>query len=537
MAIGRPQWLRSGPWKGVFSTTDPFDDDESLLQDALNGYLPDARNGSGWFQRPAFIRPTGPLSLGSQRAAAGWQHTMNDGTQYNFLAINGKLYRVSGDLQTQTDVTPVGVTIDNGLTTRVYFQSFNNYLIVSDGVNRPWYGTNLGSTPITGTYIDYNGAGTAWTAFGQPTLFSGDLVFIVNSPPAGAAAIARLGIAWSEPGDPTIGYEQSGYTNFANIIQNSSRRLFAICGTNVGLYYWRDTGIGLASGIVDGSFQTTATHDLISSEIGCIAPATVQLYGTDIFFCDQFGRPQHIPVGSGLTEPQIWLQMRQYVESQTQAAGYATAIQNVAVAAVEPNLNLYLAAPWSSGSLGVNNNPATTLYAFDAKTRRYAGRWEVSNGCYVTGLPIFRDTNGAQQLVAIGSTAAAQSDNVLWGLKRLSDAQWSDSTNAQTVSITTGRLGYATDVVWDVGETGSLVTMASNAVAVSVKTPYTASTAEGTPTPATSQDGTYRCVVGMDVHAARGIQVTASPTLGASQWGAQQWEMLAVPSKAGPEEA
>ena len=37
-------------------------------------------------------------------------------------------------------------------------------MVVTDGVNRPWVASNLSSTPITGTYIDFDGMGTAWVA-------------------------------------------------------------------------------------------------------------------------------------------------------------------------------------------------------------------------------------------------------------------------------------------------------------------------------------------------------------------------------------
>ncbi len=535
MKLGVPQVLAAGPWKSVFSSTDPYDDNPAQLQAAVNCYIPDSANGSGVYQRPALIK-SGQTVAGT-RAANGWTITMRDGTIYNFIATFGKLYRISGDLSTATDVTPGGVTIDNGLTTRVFFQSYNDTLIVSDGVNRPWYGTNLGATPITGTYIHATTAAGAWTAFGQPTQFAGVLVFMVKSPASGQAAKARISIIWCEPGDQTIGYEQTGYTNFANLIQTSSKLLTAIFGTNFGLYYWRDSEIGVVSGIVDGSFNSTATAAAVSSSIGCAASATIRRYGDMIYFCDQFGRPQSLPIGGKITEPQIWLQARQVVDAQTAAAGYATALLNVAVGEIEPNLNLYLCAPYASGSLGVNNFPPTFMFVFDAKTGSYLGTWTVSNGCEITGLCQLTDTNGAATLCAIAYTSPGNTPSLIWSLTRLSANSWSDSTTAQTVSVTTNRLGYSDTVVWDAGNTADAVVMSAAANTLALQTPQTASTSMGSATPVTSADGTYRSVWGVDIHAAREITATVTPTLGAAQWGLQRFSITATPSLALPDDA
>ncbi len=528
---GGAQLLFSGPWKSVRSTTDPFDDPPDQLTDALNGYIPDPANGSGFYQRPAVRTVAGNTSLGTARAAGQWHYTSTAGVEINFMATQGKLYRVTA-AGVATDVTPVGVTIDNGLTTRVFFQQVNDQLIATDGVNRPWIGTNLSATPITGTYIDIDGAATAWTAFGAPTFLQGGIVFILGSWGGGAGLVPRIAIVWCEPNQPAVGYVQSGYTDFWNLFQTSSRPITGIYGLNTGLIVWRDQGIGFIAGTLNGNFSTAATNQAISDDIGLLASATIDRYLNNVYFADQFARPQVI-VGTTLQEPQLWLQMRSQVEAQTAAAGYAAAVTNVAIGIIEPNLNLYLCAPFASGSLGVNNTPPNVIYAFDAKTTAYVGRWVLSTGCAITGMGIQRDANNAPQLWLVAESTPGDAQEHLWQFQRLSAALWTDSQAAQTVSITTGRLGYSASIVWDAGDIGNLVTMNAAAVAVTVTTPYNSATASGTASPQTSQDGTYRVVIGMDVLAARGIQITASPTLGSTQWGVQRWEMLAVPSKAG----
>lgn len=530
--LGQPQTLKTGPWKGVFTTTDPFDDDPESLQDALNCYIADPAHGSGLFQRPCLHAIT-TSTMGAQKPTTIF--TTPGGLV--FVVLDGKIFRTSGFPLTLTDVTPGGVTIDNGSSTRVAVINYLGDLIVSDGVNRPWIGTNLSATPITGANIQIDTAANAWSAYGVPTVYSGVVVFIADTVPGGSAVKSRLGIVWCEPGQATVGYTQTGFTDFANIIQTSTAPLWAILGTNAALYYWRANEIGTASGIVDGSFASTATYASVSTEIGTTFPFAVQRYQNLIYFSDVFGRPQQLPIGSAVTEPQIWLQMRSPITDGSYTS--AAAPTNGGFAGIVPDLGLYVCGTLEDAT--ASPSVLNTLFVFDAKTGKYAGRWKVA-----AGRPIFGIGRSSTLFFLAAEYNTAAVDNRFWsmGLVAFPSATlpWIDGltggpATSQTVTITVNRLGYSADVVWDAGQTGALVTMNNAAVAITVTTPYTASTVEGTPTPATSADGTFRCVVGMDVHAARGIQITAQPTLGSTQWGAQQWSMVAVPSLAGPEEA
>lgn len=542
MKLGEPTTLRSGPWRGVLTTKDPYDQAEDLLYDAVNMILPDPSRAGGMYSRGGFVLGTG-ATMGSKNTATGWLHIMRDGTKYNFVIQDGKVFRVAADSSARTDVTPVGVTIDSGTDVRVYMQSYNDTLIVSDGVNRPWYGTNLGATPITGTYIQMTTAAGAWTAFGQPTIFSGVLVFIVKSPAAGAASKARVAITWCEPGDQTLGYEQTGYTDFANIIQTSSRQLFAILGTNNGLYYWRDTEIGIAQGIADGSFASTATYAAVSTNIGCVAPATVLRYQDTIYFCDQLGRPQRLPIGGSVQEPQMWLQMREVVEGAVDDyANLQAVLEYRAVAGIDPLSNVYVVAPYPSSQTLL----PTVAYAFDAKTGTYVGRWlmgvsTVLNGVYIKGFGPFNNSVGlgADCLCLLSGSTSGGTDTV-YGVLASPAANLRDTgyTSANTRAIITNPLGYQANVVYNCGQTLSAVTTGTDDVTFTTTTPYGANTAAGgLRTPNSSSDNTYRVVVGTDIPAARGITVTVTASTGGTpNWGVQRVELIAVPSLAGPED-
>lgn len=552
--LGEPTILQSGPWTGVFTTADPFDTSSGDLHSAMNCYIPDATNGSGAYARPAWMsfEAGGTMGTGNM-CATPWRHVMRSGTTYNFVASKGKIFRVDFAANTVTDVTPVAPTISSSNTVRIYMQSYNDTLIVSDGVNKPWYGTNLGATPITGTNIDIDTAAAAWSAYGQPTVFGGSLVFIVNTYAGAGAPLPRVSIVWCEPGAQATGYVQTGYTDFANIIQTSSRPLTAILGTNNGLYYWRDNEIGIAQGIVDGSFASTATYAAVSTAIGCVAPATVQRYSDIIYFADQAGRPQRLPIGGKLADDQMWLQMRSVVDTFAPMSN----LPYLGCAAIDAERNLYLCASNPSGA-AADTSP-TVMYAFDTKTGNYVGIWTVSSGTGGTsqtaGVPIkglgtvfslLADATGSDVLGAVtdvfGSSGSLQTYisqimRPIGGTGYYVDVTRPGVSWPQPCSVSTAPLGYASDVTWNAGQVLTVVQLSLHTVDVTVQTPYTAATLVGTPTPNASSDGTYRVVVGMDVWAARGITVTVAPDdirqYTTTQWAVERISFPAVPSLAG----
>ena len=149
--------LVSGPWKGVRTTPNPFDDQgPDELAGAVNCYPADAQRAGGFFQRPGATRPA---SLGGSPVATrgGYMHVAADGTVYNFVfLVNGsgvlKVYRWDAMGASLTDVTPT--TIILSATGQFYATSLNGEMIVNDGVNKLWRASSLGSTPIVATPIE-----------------------------------------------------------------------------------------------------------------------------------------------------------------------------------------------------------------------------------------------------------------------------------------------------------------------------------------------------------------------------------------------
>ena len=553
--MGRPQVLGTGPWTGVLDTTDPFDDSPQLLVNASNGYFIDTRTPGGYYGRPGFVQ--GAVSeTGLGPASCLYNFEASDGTYIRFFAFKGKLYRVTTSGLTftgATDVTPVGVTIDatdgttsGGPTARYYMTQLGGNLVFSDGVNRPWVGSALTSTPITAAYIDADGAGGTYAVQGQPTLYQGSLVMLLKS--VGTASLncqPGVGFLWSEPNQPTVGYEQTGYADFFNYIQTGSSPLYAALGTNEGLILWRETSIGIAVGPLN-QLQSSPTTATLSFDVGTKSPAAVTTFGNNVFFVDRIGRPYRLTLGGGAPEP-IWEQMRGQFDRNPSYLNYPDVIAKVAQAVVVPQLKVVLFAPFSPFPTGNGGNQGpiqpAVAFAFDAGTGIYLGTWTLRDGTPTFEcMAVMRDGNNNPVVCTISNTTTG-ADTTCWFNHQtvLSAAQWydTDALSANTSmrpTVTTGRLGYNADAVWN-ARRGTAIVMSSSAVTATVTTPYQSATAEGTVTPPTSDDSTSRIPFGLDIRSARGMQFALTPSTLTNQWGIQRVEVVATPSAARVEDA
>ena len=432
MASPKEQTFAVGPFRRVRTTPNPYDDAASdTVADAINCYMADPVSGGGIYQRPG-TTTWGPVAAANEGQCV-YSHTALSGTNYNFFFINGRLYRQSTDLSTTpTDVTPVGVAIS--ATPRVYVTSLADSIIVNDGVNRPWIGTNLGGSPITGTYIDYDGAGGAWVAFGQPVIYTGAVFFILAS--VGGVA-ARTTIAWSEPNQPGVGYQQTDYDNAWTLTQTGSSPLYALAATNEALYYSRDLSWGAITGAPGVNFQNTATHDLVSANVGCTTPATVKRFLNYVYFADANGRPWRFAVG-GIPEP-IWLQ----AQTRFDGAGFSPSrVTGNWCAVIEPNLNVYVLGYAGSVSSG---HQFSDVIVFDAVTGIYFGRWSFLIAA-ISAVGIMRNSDGLPQLVYIEAPIAG---NVrFFKLALVTDGIWTDGGVSMGPSVQTGKMGYSASTAW-----------------------------------------------------------------------------------------
>lgn len=558
---------RSGPFKGTRSTNEPFDDAPELATDASNMYVPDIDGGSGFYARPGFSIDNDGAAVTTSASRFQGQgvisHTSLAGVTSNFVVFNGELWRRSDTGLGYTDVTPVGATIDSGVTTRVYGTTFADQLIVTDGVNPPWLATNLTATPITATEIDYDSIGTSWSAFGPFVVYGGSVFCILNEV---GGTFRRSDVSWSVAGNAALGWQQTDYDNNWTLLQSVGQTvpppLFALVGTNTALIYFREYSIGAISGTVGPDLATTATHDAISQNIGTQSPQCVVQYGTTIYFVDQVGRPYQLVPGS---EPNAtWLQLRELVD--TSSIGFPAVTKHVAVAAFDPTLNQVMGASWSA--IPSAAMPCQEGYIFDARTARYVSRLSLADGAQIEAMGNFLDSVGRSTLVILGSLvapvgSAAATSGYVWTMNALAStgdflitnggdslitndgtflategndaANWMDGDTAPERYVTSPRFGYDMDEVLTADRASALVTTTSP-VSVAMETSAVSETVEGTPTPVATQDGISRIVVGSRGIQGRGIRVTVAATTAPDQFSVQQISLNATVSVAAPDE-
>ena len=235
-------------------------------------------------QRPS-MAPIGSNTLSGTLVATG-QMSKADGTVVNWLLTTNGLWAIAAgaytNVVTSSNLSTASVTVPSGTH---YWCVFNNTVVFnpSDGTNKPWTwdGTSGagGLTPLTNAPI----------AYGRPTVRSAKLFFIKYA--------ERDTIAWSEEAAANTGYEAGGYSNVWKLGQSGTAPLYAIYGTNEGLYYFRLASIGVIRGEVNPDFVTSSTHDAVSRSVGTTSPAGVAAVDTDLWFVDQFGIPNVLPAG------------------------------------------------------------------------------------------------------------------------------------------------------------------------------------------------------------------------------------------------
>ncbi len=558
-ALGQRIPFRGGPFKGVNIDRDPYNDPPDKLLNARNMYFANVQSTVGAYLRPGFIPLFGSAPLVTSatafRGQQAYSHAMLDGTTINFIVMGGKLFRVSADLGSATDVTPVGVTIDAAITTRVFMVSLIGQLVVTDGVNRPWVATNLTSTPVTGTYIDYDGHGVSWTAFGAPALYGNAIFFILNQV---NGISRRTDVSFLEPGFVDVGLQQDTFDNNITLETSSTGVLYAIKGTNLALYYFRASSIGSLSGVVGIDLASSKTEDAVSFNVGSQACQTLQEFGNSFYFCDAIGRPWKFT--PGVPPEPIWYQLRGVVETSTIANPLTTAI--VATSVIEPTLNKYLVGIYSPNP--VTQAPVVQLHEFDAVTGTYEGHWTIGPGIGIDCIGSFTDSSGRVTIIALGSLLAAPATTgYAWTFNSLASvpllklttedglvlttedgrplttegltAVWQD--NGQTIDafVTTGRFGYDSDTILNVDQ-ATVIALTDSPIQVSVMTSAMEDTVQGIPEPSLSQDGTYRLVCGFETFG-RGAQVTVRPLDTTEQWALESVSIVAVASRAGVEDA
>lgn len=242
--------------------------------------------------RPGLLPPTVALGGTSDCQMIQEFTRATDGTRLIAYVLNGLIY-VSTDggyswsnTVTAADFSTAGIT----RTTTGNWQCcvFNGTLVINDGTNRPfqWNGAS-GSGGLTSL------SNAPATVLGRPTVYYGKVFFLKT----------RFVIVWSEENAANLGYEAGGYNNAWTLSQNDSDALYALLGTNEGLYYFRRDSIGIIRGAVTPDFSTTGVQDGVSEAVGSTSSMNLFLGESHVWFPDALGRPWALPRGGGPPVP------------------------------------------------------------------------------------------------------------------------------------------------------------------------------------------------------------------------------------------
>jgi hypothetical protein len=301
----------AGPCTGVLDGYSPFNAAPDKAQTIVNGWVQTPETGSGVRNRPGFyaLNALSPLPVTSNLFAIiefelpSPPTLIGSGNFAIYVIVNGRLLQLNpvgpnSFNASFTDVTPSNVTIaPNGAAgqsndiLRIAWCQIGNTLIVTDGANQPWAWIP-GSPTATLINLDSTGIPANQVAYGPPTVYYGAVFFVLSA--------NRSTIVWSQPGQPTVGYNQTNYSNFWNLFQTSTDPITCLVGQNDALYYFRGHSIGAISGQVIENFSTTGTHDAISATVGSYNPASVIAVDNDIYFADAEGRPYIMKRGWGV---------------------------------------------------------------------------------------------------------------------------------------------------------------------------------------------------------------------------------------------
>lgn len=284
----------SGPWIGMRDTVTSAAALQSLAL-AIHNMAPERPEaGSGLLTRPGYGTLAG-LSAPGTYCRGMYQFDRRSGARYSVWFYDQKMFVLTDSAFTQVTLSGGAAIAAVNLASAtapflVHAVTYNDQLVVSDGVNKPWMWDGATFTVLTNAPV----------AYGRPTVYYAKLFMVKDT--------ERGTLVWSEENDATSGYEAGGYNNAWTLQNTSSGTLGAILGINEGLYYWRSSGgFDAVRGAVSTDFSTSGTEDGIDRHLGSASSAATLHHGGAIWFVDQFGHPQRHLIGTrGVQEPQVW---------------------------------------------------------------------------------------------------------------------------------------------------------------------------------------------------------------------------------------
>lgn len=458
----QPQVLTAGPFVGVRDAVELAAQDANRASAITNGIIRLPELGTDILQRPGFTQRTvqsvtGLPTVGDPNgnftiaAPTYWLAVMTDGNGANWnlcatKATPGVNWLATGEGELLYDGasiygtfvrwTPDGETysyaagLDGGdsttynfdLANRCYFQQFADYLILSDGENRPlkWNPANVGSGTATFSVLtDLSNA-----IYGPLAVYYGKLFGILASD--------RTTLVWSEENDPDIGYQASGYDNFWTLRQTSSAPMTALAGTNEALYVFRSNSITSIQGAVNSDFRAAGTLEGVSQSVGTLAPDSVTIAEDSVFFLDQFARPNKIQPGRGLVP--LWPN----AQRTCLTADLTASVQMNNWGRYIPETEVVV---FRVGQIGGGSK----LLVYSARTEEFLGEWTLTGYSAPNSAELLFDSTG-RSTFSLTKTAASLSFAWQKADKDTDQRDVLDTTASPQVTIDTPRLLADLDV-------------------------------------------------------------------------------------------
>jgi hypothetical protein len=311
----KPIVLEDGPWHRMRDNYAPTSRVQGALGLCQNCYpvAPDA--GGAVLGRPGYTGLGAQLGSPGARTVQGYkQFKKKDGTSKTVKICGGKFYTLDWATRVWTEVltaanlaAATGGAVSLSTTARVSFLNFADVLVVSDGVNTPFYWDGTvggGVTKMTNAPIFY----------GPLTTYYGRLM--------GIKATDRATFVWSEVLQPNTGYEMVGYSNAWTLTQTDTSALMRLIGTNDQLVVMRARSATAATGKVDVNFSSSGTREGVAEAEGTSSPWAIIQTEKAMCFLDSDLRPQLARTGGNLID--IWEDLyetiRQLPKTQAQSA-------------------------------------------------------------------------------------------------------------------------------------------------------------------------------------------------------------------------
>jgi hypothetical protein len=245
-------------------------------------------------------------SVGARTSQWVGQFNTTNGTKRSLWVINGTVQEYNHGTDSFTQRLSNAQIGTFSTTARVYGCVFNDYLILSDGVNDAiaWDGTSGGGvTVLTNCPVIY----------GQPVVYYSKL-FVIS-------ASERDTILWSEEGTPNTGYDAGGYSNAWNLGGTYAETINALVATNEYLGVIRPRSTTAIYGAVNDEFKSTGTRNAVSERLGTTSPGGVLTTDEGTFVLDADGRPQFWGRGSGyIADPALWADCETHVRTIPRAS-------------------------------------------------------------------------------------------------------------------------------------------------------------------------------------------------------------------------